>query len=405
MCGRSGRSPAGGSTVAGERAIRATWVAVRRDGEWRLATYQNGPRGRADGAGLCQGEEGTMGRLINRATWHGTLAQIRYLAPVPPDLAPEPVARVYAQVERDFGILAPPISLHSPAPEPLAAAWLMLRESLVATGRLRRAVKEAVAVAVSHSNACPYCVDVHSAALHGLVGMADARKLADAGAGALSDPELERVTGWVRAGGRLPLPVPPEQVPELVGTVVAFHYLNRMVNVFLVESPIPPRVPAQARRAVRRLSGRLLRPLLSRHAEPGASLGLLPAAGLPEDLAWATGSPTIAGAFARAAAAVDAAGARSVPEPIRALVTAAIREPDRGPVGPSRAWVRDAVAGLPAEDRPVAEFALLTALASYQVDASVVDQLRYHRPEDRSLVEIAAWASLAAARRVGPGSG
>lgn len=30
--------------VTGDRAIRATWLAVKHDGEWRLAGYQNTPR-------------------------------------------------------------------------------------------------------------------------------------------------------------------------------------------------------------------------------------------------------------------------------------------------------------------------------------------------------------------------
>jgi uncharacterized protein (TIGR02246 family) len=30
--------------VADERAVRACWVVVKRDGEWQLAAYQNSPR-------------------------------------------------------------------------------------------------------------------------------------------------------------------------------------------------------------------------------------------------------------------------------------------------------------------------------------------------------------------------
>lgn len=34
----------GQSEVSDERAIRATWTVVKRDGEWLLAAYQNSPR-------------------------------------------------------------------------------------------------------------------------------------------------------------------------------------------------------------------------------------------------------------------------------------------------------------------------------------------------------------------------
>ncbi|OKK14293.1 hypothetical protein AMK16_31130 [Streptomyces sp. CB00455] len=34
----------GESEVADERAVRATWVAAKEDGEWYLAAYQNSPR-------------------------------------------------------------------------------------------------------------------------------------------------------------------------------------------------------------------------------------------------------------------------------------------------------------------------------------------------------------------------
>lgn len=35
----------GEAEIAPELAVRSTWVAVKRDGEWLLAGYQNSPRG------------------------------------------------------------------------------------------------------------------------------------------------------------------------------------------------------------------------------------------------------------------------------------------------------------------------------------------------------------------------
>ncbi|MBB5870006.1 uncharacterized protein (TIGR02246 family) [Allocatelliglobosispora scoriae] len=37
----------GESEVAAEHAIRASWVVVKQEGQWRLAAYQNSPKGTA----------------------------------------------------------------------------------------------------------------------------------------------------------------------------------------------------------------------------------------------------------------------------------------------------------------------------------------------------------------------
>jgi hypothetical protein len=346
-----------------------------------------------------------VGRILSRVTRARTQSQLQHVSPLPPGPAQGRVAQVYAQVERDFGMLAPPISLHASAAGPLAASWLMLRETLLAEGSVPRATKEAVAVAVSLANSCPYCVDVHSTALHsqvrggGRIGHGDAVALGDGRTGALSDDDIARIAAW--AGGLppgTPSPLPAADLPELVGTAVTFHYLNRMVNIFLVESPLPPDLSASARRTVRRLVGTVMRPVFRRSVAPGGSLDLLPAAPLPRDLAWAAGRPTVGQAFARAARAIAAAGDRSVPEAVQDLVRSTLACWDGAPPELAGGWPEDRIGDLPEPLRPVARLALLTSLASYRVQATVVDEFRRDRPDDRSLIEVTSWASLAAAR-------
>lgn len=338
-------------------------------------------------------------------------AHIRHLAPVPPGRRPPLVARVYAQVERDFGMAAPPVVLHAPAPEALAACWLTLRETLLVPGAAGRAVKEVVAAAVSLRNACPYCVDVHTTLLHGLIGAADAAALAAGGIEALTDPVLRGVAAWARATGNPReaaghgAPFPAEWLPELVGVVATFEYLNRMVDVFLPAGLLPRTLPAPVRRGVSQLVGRLVRSGVRGDREPGASLDLLPAAPLPEDLGWAAPAPAVAGAFARAAAAFEAAGRRAVPGRVRELVLAELAAWDGVRRGPGRAWAEEAVARLPAAQRPAGRFALLVALASYQVGPAVVAEFRRAGADDRTLVETAAWAGFAAARHVAAWAG
>jgi AhpD family alkylhydroperoxidase len=348
-----------------------------------------------------------MGAIVGRATARGALAQVRHVAPIRPGQARGLVADVYRQLQRDFGMLAPPVCLHAPAPDVLAAVWLVLRETLVATGAASRATKEAVAAAVSHANACPYCVDVHTTALRGLTRARHAAAIADGRPDAVHDPALRAAAAWAHDSGtrdgatRHRLAVPADAAAELVGVAVAFHYLNRMVNVFLDRSPIPPHLPAAVRSGIQQVLGWLMAPTARRRRAPGAALDLLPAAPLPAELSWAGSTPRLAATFGRAAGALDAAGARSVPLAVRSLVLYRLTAWDGTAPGPSRAWVDDAVAELDPQDRPAGRLALLTAFASYQVGPSTVDDVRRQGTDDATLVELAAWASFAAARRVG----
>lgn len=317
-----------------------------------------------------------------------SLRDTRHVKVVPRRRARGLVADVYRQVERDFGMLAPPTALHSASPEALAASWTILRETLLARGVADRASKEAVATGVSEANSCPYCADVHGMTL---AAISDA-----------TDPSA--LTSWARGGatalGATAPPCPPEQAAELIGVAVAFHYYNRVVNVFLRDSPFPSHVPESAKPKARKVLGRVLRPSTTGGPQPGDSVELLPPAPRPDDLWWASSNPLVADAFARAYATTEAVGARSVPASVRALVRGRLSVWDGRPPGLSRSWVDDPVATLPVADQAAGRLALTIALASYQVDEAMVAEFRHTAPDDGTLVELASWSSMTAARRV-----
>lgn len=345
------------------------------------------------------------------------LTQVRHVSAVRLRAAPPLVREVYGQVEADFGVLAPPVALHAPAPRVLAASWLMLRETLLMTGRLERPVKEAVATAVSRANTCPFCVTVHNNTLSGLTvhddtlpglaGPAEMLLTADGQLGPGTDVAVRAATAWAadsmtEPGAAQHQPVcQADQAPELIGTAVLLHYLNRMVNVFLGEVPLPPGVPKFMLGRVMRTLGGMIRAAAREPHPPGMSLQLLPSASLPGDLSWAAADSVVAEAFARACAAIDEAAARSVPDVVKDAVTAELAGWHGEPRGPSRAWVEDRVTGLPYARRAAARLALLTAFASYQVDHTVIEQVRRDGTSDAEMIELTAWASLAAARRAG----
>lgn len=331
--------------------------------------------------------------------------QVRY---VDPNVGDPRAVETVGQIRRDFGLLVPPFRLHLPAPGVLAACWAILREPTCGA-LVERDTKEAVAAAVSASNTCPYCVDVHTTMLHALGGRKPAAAIASGALDDIADPDLRGVVEWARATRQPQAPIleqrpfPDDHAPELIGVAVAFHYINRMVNIFTVDSPFPVTAP-KAKPVARRIGSPLFRTLLLRRkVTPGASLDLLPAAALPDDLEWAAPDPVIAAAFAGAAAAFDDAGRRALSSGVRELVSDRLHAWSGEAAGISRGWVESAVEPLPESQRPLGRLVLLVAFASHQVDTDVVDKAR-PRPGpagDETLVAAAAWASFAAARRIG----
>lgn len=360
-----------------------------------------------------------------RWAMRSNLAQIRHVTPVRPRAARGVVARVYAAAEREFGLLAPPIALHSPHPELLTASWVLLRETLLASGTVSRAEKEAVAAAVSLDNACPYCVEVHAAVLGGVHDRTDAAAIAADRIGDVADPALRAAATWARtaggeiggAGGVEPTTLPAEQAPELLGVLLAFNYLNRMVAVFLGSSPLPPGLPPAAAELAGGILGRVLRPTAERTVVSGIASDL-PAAELPPDLSWAAPNPALAQALARVVAVVETAGKRVLAPSVRGVVFAelAARAGRRPQLGHD--WTASVVSGLAPAQRSAARLALLTAVAPHQVDDAAIEAFRRdhrrHNPitrsatdsdadsyaaSDAALVALTAWAGLTAARQ------
>ena len=329
---------------------------------------------------------------------------INYIEPVPYGSATGLTAELYRQMQADF-LPVPPLTLHSPVPQIMAGVWTILSETLHA-GKVDRALKEAVAAAVSRTNECLYCVDVHTSMLHATSEHDTASAILQGDYDSIYDPQLHAIVQWIVANatantnGVLPQPFSHSDAPEIIGTAIAFHYINRMVNVFLSDTPFA--LPSAFRGFTGRLFGATAgKILLSRASQPGNSLKFVPKAALPDDLSWAASNPAVAAAFAGFAGVVEEAGKAALPEAVRVLVGERVQAWNGEAMGISRSWVEDAVVGLKEEHRAAARLTLLTALASYQVDSSVVEDFQSQYPDNAQLVAATAWASFTAARRVG----
>ncbi|MEV0223828.1 carboxymuconolactone decarboxylase family protein [Streptomyces sp. NPDC050704] len=320
----------------------------------------------------------------------------RYTEPIPPKAATGRAAQVYEQLAEDFGIgdAAPFVALSS-APELLAPAWALLRESLIA-GAGTRTGKELAAVGVSRANRCPFCADAHTMLLHATGDHALAERLAHG-----KPPENEehaRVLAWGEAT-RTPgspdvsaLPFPAAHTPGYVGTALSFHFINRIVSSLVTENLLPGN--AQRFRVVRSLGGRSLGRTVRRNIAPGASLALLDedTTGPGPGPSWAAGA-TVGPAYTALRTATTA-GAGLLTEADRTLVQETVGAWDGTHPPLARRDLPDR------EDRPGARLALLAALAPYRIADEDVAAWKKPPYTDHCLVHLIAWGAFTAVDRI-----
>ncbi len=337
-----------------------------------------------------------------------TPKQVRHVKPVLPARANGRLADIYAQIRRDFQ-LVPPLTMFSPAPELLSGVWSIWRETQFAVGKVARPFTEAVAAAVSRINDCPYCVDAHTGMLHASSDhdVADAI-LRDCGE-TITDPRMRKTVKWAVAtltpddGTLKQPPFTRDEAPEMIGTAVVYHFVNRMVNIFLPPTPMP--VPAGSQ-GMRRLATQVFgatvgKNIAARKPVPGESLRFIPESALPDDLAWASSNASVAVAFAGCAKILELAGERALPGPVRDLFHQQLRSWRGNSMGIGRHWLEKPIADLSDQHKPAARLTLLTALAPHQVDDTIIRSFRESQAGELELLEATAWASFFAARRIG----
>jgi AhpD family alkylhydroperoxidase len=332
---------------------------------------------------------------------------VKYLSPLRRPSAQSLVGQIYSQIRQDFGVVADLFLLHSPIPELLAGMWSVMRETGI-VGQVPWLVKEAVAAAVAQINACSYCVDIHTALAAAHASKPLTLLIKQGRTAEISDPSLRAVVAWAQASrspGSTLLLTPPfsaQEAPELIGTAVLHHYINRMVHVFLPESLLPASLRGGWIGAVIWSQiGRKLAQSRDQAKPVGTSLRFLPAeAELPAEMSWASPSPTISRAFAGWATLVHRISGEILSPQVRTLVTSTLQEWKGESSLFNRAWVNQAVADLVEADQAAGKLALLTAVAPYQIDEEIIREFRVHHVTDTQLVGVVAWASFAAAYRI-----
>ena len=321
----------------------------------------------------------------------------RYASPVPKKTATGVVAAVYEQMASDFILGDGPLMSLSPAPEILAATWALTRESEIA-GTAPRVNRELIAVAVSRTNRCEYCIDAHTALAHA-TGEHDLAETVRSGS-VPSDPQIARLVAWAERTGypdtttAASLPFGEQARAEYLGTALVTHFINRMVQSLLHDRLLPGRLGSSA--MVRRLAGRAFARTVRGTVEPGRSLALLPNTDVCGSPAWAGASP-VGAAWSALRNAANRAGALLEPD-ARMRLRNVVAAWDGAP--PDRDAVESALEGLPLSGQPGARLALLAAISPRAITDDDVAAWRRTQPGDANLIRVLAFGAMAAVERI-----
>ena len=310
----------------------------------------------------------------------------RFFTPAPARKATGLTAEVYQQMRDDFLGPVPTFQALSAVPELLAATWALMREALLA-GDTSRVERELIASAVSRANRCRFCVDAHVTLLHAL-GEHELAEIIARGE-MPPTPRHAEIVRWAEAS-RSPAAARWNSPcgPEATGTVLAFHFINRIVSALLDEDLLPGGL--QRSPLVRSAAGRLYAKTAREPKEPGRSLRLLAQAATPD--------PVAAAYMALRAAA--AKGADLLSDAGRETVAATVRwEDGQHPAQPGL-WAADLVRDLPGPDRAGARIALLSAFAPGAITAADVSVWRLSHPDDADLVRLVAFGAITATDHV-----
>ena len=332
--------------------------------------------------------------------------KIKYINYIEPSNATGLITDIYTQMKRDFGRVVEPVALHSIIPELLAHNWSVLRETNVVEDKVKRNVKDAIATAVSKINKCPWCVDAHTIMLIGLSSPTVAKAIENENLSLIENTKMRTIVEWALAN-RTPsakiINNPPftfDEAPEIIGTAIYYHYVNKMVSVLLNETPLPTKA-SSLKPFMKEIAALKFSTALKRHKIAGESLKFIDSCNLDKDLFWASENKRIAVTFTAHKKIMEKLAEKHVPPEVQTIVIKTIEEWKGEDTGISRGWVEKYIPNLHEPLKPVARLSLLTAISPYQIDDEIINSYKQFNPEDEALLSTLSWASFVTAIRIG----
>ena len=357
------------------------------------------------------------------------------------------ISVVAKSAAREFGMYPPFLQLFEEIPSVFGTMWQMLREVAI-VGQFPRFLKQVVAVAVSRANECPSCLKAHKMLAMAL-GNKAARHVLEKGESELDKENkharsLLKLYRWAAATSRAEGPElcqPPflrKFAPEVIGSVLVWNYVNRIISVFFPDRKAMPTF-------IVKLFGPIMRWKMGgiKYQNRSASFNLFPMQPtvLQSELSWAIPDPTVSAAISRFDSSIEQASFLIIPDSIRSFMRNLVAKWDGAgitgypsidfgakvdlngvcEVRPSfdaaqkEAWIAvltksfekthaDSLAELSGREREgyrmMLRVALITAFAKHEMVTKDIADFEVLFPHKWQYLSVIAWSSMAVSKRV-----
>lgn len=318
------------------------------------------------------------------------------------------IRAINEQIDKDMG-MAGPYSLSTVSEIVHSARWATTRESYIVSSFVKRKDKEIIAHAVSKSNNCPYCVDSHTGFINAFGDHQLSQAINDETWMHLEDNKVKALIEWglsTRNPEANMVQVPPfsgKEAPEIIGTALEFHTLNRLVDVFLEKSPMPKITQNKWMKgmALKLATNMLFKEMVHKQPIPGESLQFISNTEVPPHLEWADPVAAYAKALAFQETVLKKIEEEVIPKASAELLKEQLKvwQGEQMPLG--RYWLKEAIQEIKEAEKPVSSLILLTAFASFTITEEDIKAFRKVMPNDDQLLKVCYWAAALASQRIG----
>lgn len=329
---------------------------------------------------------------------------IFYISAIKPSKATDTVKEVYDQLKTEMGDVVEPISLHALLPDLLLGIWGILRETVVVEDHVKRSVKEAVGAAVSSVNDCPYCVDAHTIMILGLKDKVVANAIVKKDPNLITDDSVKEIVRWSFSSKDfdsslvLDPPFSREMAPEIIGTAVFFHYLNRMVTIFLGPTILPMNV-SFLKGVMKSMAAKMFSGVLSEDKKPGEIMNGM--ANSP-DFFWAISNARVAYTFSYFQKTLESTAEKNIPVEVRNFLCDQIEEWNGADLELNDQKLASLTAHFSKENRLLASMLYLTAFSPHKIRHYHFEEFKATNiGDDAFILSALAWASFSTATRIG----